>query len=108
MCWGGVGDVWKSTPHLLVCLQSDSVLDWGRRGLGEAGQTAAALSKFLRNDEPARLAAPEFPDAFFLPVFFPSVSETPPAQHSNGQQQHRQHSTSQEAGRTAEDGSQHR
>ncbi|XP_072617661.1 guanine nucleotide-binding protein G(I)/G(S)/G(O) subunit gamma-2 isoform X1 [Vulpes vulpes] len=35
-----------------------------------------------------------------------SVSEKP-TQHSNGQQQHRQHSTSQEAGRTAEDGSQH-
>lgn len=35
------------------------------------------------------------------------VSEDP-IQRSNGQQQHRQHSTSQEAGRTAEDGSQHR
>lgn len=31
-----------------------------------------------------------------------------PIQHSDGQQQHRQHSTSQEAGRAAQDGSQHR
>lgn len=39
--------------------------------------------------------------------FFLSVSGKP-TQHSNGQQQHCQHSTSQEAGGTAEDGSQHR
>lgn len=83
------------------------MLDWGCGWLEEAGLTTAILLRSPIYNELAHLAAPEFPDGFSLLVFFPSVSEKP-TQHSNGQQQYRQHSTSQETGRTAEDGSQHR
>lgn len=83
---------------------------WSWVGVWRAGGARPDYSRSSETppcDEPACLAACELSDTCLFLVFFPRVSENLP-QLSNGQQQHCQHSTSQEAGGTAEDGSQHR
>ncbi|XP_073751320.1 guanine nucleotide-binding protein G(I)/G(S)/G(O) subunit gamma-2 isoform X1 [Callorhinus ursinus] len=82
--------------NLLEEKQASVEINWGSEAVGSSFDRCSPLI----------LRVPDLPVSLRL-WELKSVSEKP-TQHSNGQQQHRQHSTSQEAGRTAEDGSQHR
>lgn len=99
----GVG---KTNPMFWSAWQSEACWIGGTEGWISQACIYSHFWDSPSYGEPVHLTALEFSDAFFL-IFFPSVSEKP-TEHSNGQQQHCQHSTGQEAGRTAEDGSQHR